>query len=64
MGVMITNLPKPIRYCECTSKKEVPAKTIIEKIQAFFGKKFYIDKPAAIIADMSSHLEGKSKVTI
>ena len=61
LGVLVRDLPEPIRKCKCVVLKERKPITFIEKVKAFFGKKFYIEKLAPITCDMNAHAKGSSQ---
>lgn len=60
-GVLVRDLPAPIRICKCTVKKERKPEGFVEKLKAFFGKKYYIERLAPISCDMDGHAYGKSQ---
>lgn len=60
-GVLVKDLPEPIRICNCTVKVERLPLTIIEKIKFFFGVKFYKEKKAPIICDIEGTAYGRSQ---
>ena len=61
LGVMVTGLPKPIRMCDCKTQVERKPKGFIETIKSWFGKKYFTEKPAAIIMDMEATAYGRSQ---
>jgi len=61
MGVLVKDLPSPIRVCKCMVSVERKPITFIEKIKSFFGKKFYTEKQAPIIMEMEGKAYGKSQ---
>jgi len=60
-GVLVQNLPEPIRACKCTSKRERSPVNFIEKFKHFFGKKYYTTRLAPIVCNMEGNAYGKSQ---
>jgi len=61
LGVLVKDLPKPIRKCKCMVSVERKPITLVEKIKSFFGIKFYTEKQAPISCDMDGHAYGRSQ---
>jgi len=61
LGVLVKDLPEPIRKCNCLVQVERKPSGWIEKLQSFFGIKFYIIKKAPITCDLDGHAYGRSQ---
>lgn len=61
MGIMVKDLPEPIRLCKCTRIVERKPSTKLEKFLSFFGKKYFITKPSVIVCGMEGHAKGSSQ---
>jgi hypothetical protein len=61
MGVLVKDLPLPIRACNCKVSIERKPVTILEKVKSFFGKKFYTEKLAPIVTDIAGTAYGRSQ---
>lgn len=65
MGVLVTNLPQPIRACNCTRLIKRDPIGIKEWIKFYlFGINCYNEIPEKIIMNMSATASGKSYVRI
>lgn len=57
--VLVRDLPKPIRACNCIRiEKRAPKKFWELVMGLFFGMEFYEKKPSKIITDMSGTAKG------
>lgn len=64
LGVLVTGLERPVRFCNCSVNVKRGPKGLIEKLRSFFGKEYFYSKPASIIVDLEGTVDCKSKTSL